>query len=379
MATSASAGVTPGSAPGRERMDKHLVDEERVDEDRVAQFLERVITDGGAAVAGLCTSLGDRLGLYAAMAGAGPLTSARLASRTGLVERYVREWLAAQVAGEYVTYVPGTDTYELPDEHAVVLADPDSAHYAAGFFTMLQAVYATEDALMDAFRTGEGVGWQEHGPALFAGTAKFFRPGYAASLVPEWLTALDGVVAKLERGGRVADVGCGYGYSTMLMAEAFPASHFYGFDFHPPSIRAARGIAAERGLADRVRFDVATAQDFPGKGFDLITFFDCLHDTGDPGGALRCAEQALADGGTCMIVEPNGSADVQENATPVGRALTAASVAVCLPSALAQHGPQALGNHAGEEAMRTIAADAGLRRWRLAAESPVNRVYAVGR
>ncbi|BDM68494.1 SAM-dependent methyltransferase [Streptomyces nigrescens] len=363
VATSTSAGAPSGA----------------VDQERVQRFLEKVIADGGAAVAGLCTSLGDRLGLYTAMAGAGPLTSARLAARTGLIERYVREWLDAQVAGEYVTYTPGTDTYQLPDEHAAVLADPDRSTYAAGFFTMLQAVYATEDSLMEAFRTGEGVGWEEHSPALFAGTAKFFRPGYTAALVPEWLTALDGVVEKLERGARVADIGCGYGYSTTLMARAFPRSYFRGFDFHRPSVEAARGIAAERGLADRVSFDVATAQDFPGEGFDLITFFDCLHDIGDPGGALRHAEHALADGGTCMIVEPNASANAQENTNPVGRALTAASVAVCLPSALAQHGPQALGNHAGEEAMRRIADDAGLHHWRLAAESPVNRVYAVGR
>ncbi|KOG50445.1 class I SAM-dependent methyltransferase [Streptomyces decoyicus] len=359
-----SAGVTPGAS---------------VDEERVQRFLEKVITDTGAAVAGLCTSLGDRLGLYTAMAGAGPLTSAQLAARTGLVERYVREWLAAQVAGEYISYAPGTDTYRLPDEHAAVLADPDLPTYAAGFSTLLQAIYATEDTLLEAFRTGEGVGWEEHGPALFAGTAKFFRPGYAASLVPEWLTSLDGVVEKLERGARVADVGCGYGYSTTLMAQAFPRSHFDGFDFHGPSIEAARGLVAEQGLDDRVSFEVATAQDFPGEDFDLITFFDCLHDIGDPGGALHHAEHALADGGTCMVVEPNTSANAQENANPIGRALTAASGAVCLPSALAQHGPQALGNHAGEEAMRQIADEAGLHHWRLAAESPVNRVYAVGR
>ncbi len=228
-----SAGVSPGAA---------------VDEDRVQRFLEKVITDTGAAVAGLCTSLGDRLGLYTAMAGAGPLTSAQLAARTGLAERYVREWLAAQVAGEYIGYAPGTDTYLLPDEHAAVLADPDLPTYAAGFSTLLQAIYATEDTLMEAFRTGEGVGWEEHGPALFAGSAKFFRPGYAASLVPEWLTALDGVVEKLERGARVADVGCGYGYSTTLMAQAFPRSHFDGFDFHRPSVEAARGLVAEQGL-----------------------------------------------------------------------------------------------------------------------------------
>ncbi|MGW7578414.1 class I SAM-dependent methyltransferase [Streptomyces sp. NPDC054765] len=360
----ASADVTPGAT---------------VDEDRVQRFLEKVISDSGAAAAGLCTSLGDRLGLYPAMAGAGPLTSAELAARTGLVERYVREWLAAQVAGEYVSYAPGTDTYLLPDEHAAVLADPELPTYAAGFSTLLQALYATEDILMEAFRTGEGVGWEEHGPALFTGAAKFFRPGYAAALVPQWLTALDGVVEKLERGARVADVGCGYGYSTTLMAQAFPSSHFEGFDFHRPSVEAARGIAAGQGLDDRVSFEVATAQDFPGEDFDLITFFDCLHDTGDPGGALHHAEEALADDGTCMIVEPNTSGNAQENANPVGRTLTATSVAVCLPSALAQHGPQALGNHAGEEAMRQIADEAGFHHWRLAAESPVNRVYAVGR
>ncbi|WP_275465454.1 class I SAM-dependent methyltransferase [Streptomyces noursei] len=348
-------------------------------EDRVDAFLERVIADGGAAVAGLCTSLGDRLGLYRAMAGAGPLTAAQLAARTGLVERYVREWLAAQVAGEYVTYAPERGTYLLPDAHAAVLADPALASYAAGFFTVLQAVYATEDSLMEAFRTGAGIGWEEHGPALFEGTAKFFRPGYTAALVPEWLAALDGVVEKLERGGTVADIGCGYGYSTALMARAFPNSRFTGYDFHRPSVEAARGVAAEQGVADRVSFEVAAADDFPGADFDLITYFDCLHDIGDPGAALRHAAHALAEGGTCMIVEPNASARDEENATPVGRVLTAASVAVCLPSALAQHGPQALGNHAGEGALRDLADAAGLHHWRLATQSPVNRVYAVGR
>jgi len=347
-----------------------------MDEDRMAQFLERVITDAGAAVAGLCTSLGDRLGLYTAMASAGPLTSRQLAIRTGLHERYVREWLAAQVAGEYLTYDAQTDSYLLPDEHAAVLADPRAPTYAAGFFTMLQALYDTEDTLMEAFRTGEGVGWAEHGAALFEGTAKFFRPGYSAQLVPEWITAIDGLEEKLRHGASVADIGCGYGYSTMLMARAFPASTFHGYDFHEPSIDKARGIAEEQGLADRVEFDVASAQDFPGDGFDLITFFDCLHDIGDPGGALRQAARSLAEDGTCMIVEPNASADVLENVNPIGRAVTASSVAVCLPSALAQHGPEALGNHPGEEAVRRIADRAGLHHWTLAAESPVNRVYA---
>ncbi|AEW95297.1 MULTISPECIES: class I SAM-dependent methyltransferase [Streptomycetaceae] len=349
------------------------------DEDRVAEFLERVVTDGGAAVAGLCTSLGDRLGLYRAMAGAGPLTSTRLADRTGLVERYVREWLAAQVAGGYVTYDPADDAYRLPDEHAAVLGDPDAPTYAAGFFTLLQALYGTEDALLQAFRTGDGVAWAEHSGALFSGTAKFFRPGYADCLVSRWLPALEGVVGKLEAGAEVADIGCGYGYSTALMARAFPRSRFHGFDFHAPSVEAARSIAAAEGLADRVDHQVSGAHDFPGTGYDLITFFDCLHDMGDPGAALRHVAQALADDGTCLIVEPNASADPRENATPVGRVVTATSVAVCLPAALAQQGPQALGNHPGEPTLRHLAAQSGLTAWRRVAETPVNVVYEVRR
>ncbi|MEV4754780.1 class I SAM-dependent methyltransferase [Micromonospora sp. NPDC049559] len=327
----------------------------------------------------MSTSLGGRLGLYTAMAGAGPLTSRQLADRTGLVERYVREWLAAQVAGEYVRYDPDSDTYLLPDEHAAVLADPTSPAYAIGSFTMLQALYRSEDALMAAFRTGAGVGWEQHAPELFEGVATFFRPGYAASLVAEWLPALDGVVAKLETGASVADVGCGYGYSTLLMARAFPNSRFHGYDFHGPSIEAARRMAAEQGLSDRVTFEVATAQAFPGGPYDLVTFFDCLHDLGDPGGALRHAEKVLAEDGTCMIVEPNTAANPLDNINPVGRAFTATSVTLCLPSAMAQEGPHALGNHAGEEAMRTIADEAGLRTWKLAMETVTNRIYDVKR
>ncbi|MEZ0091664.1 class I SAM-dependent methyltransferase [Streptacidiphilus sp. EB129] len=352
---------------------------EAMDEDKVMEFLGRVVTDAGAAVAGLCTSLGDRLGLYTAMAGAGPLTAAQLAEKTGLVERYLSEWLAAQVAGEYVLYDPEMDAYLLPDEHAAVLADPAAPTYAAGFLTMMQALYGSEDALMEAFRTGAGVGWEEHSSALFAGTAKFFRPGYTGALVSEWLPAMNGTVGKLQRGAEVADVGCGYGYSTMLMAAAYPNSHFHGFDFHQPSIEAAREIAKEQGMADRVGFEVAGAENFPGDHYDLITFFDCLHDMGDPGRALAHAQETLAEDGSCMIVEPNVSADVRENINPIGRAVVSASVAVCLPSALAQHGPQSMGNHAGEDAMRHLADEAGLHHWKLAAESPVNRVYAASR
>ncbi|GII54228.1 SAM-dependent methyltransferase [Planotetraspora thailandica] len=350
-----------------------------LDQDRVSQFMERVASDSAAALAGLCTSLGARLGLYTAMAEAGPLTSEQLAERTGLVERYVREWLASQVAGQYVHYDAETRTYSLPDEHAAVLADATAPTYLIGAFTMLKPLYGTEDALADAYRTGAGVGWQEHEPELFEGVATFFRPGYSAMLVQEWLPALDGVAEKLERGASVADVGCGFGYSTVLMAQAFPTSRFHGFDFHAPSILAARKAAEEHGVSDRVTFDIGGAQDFSGDDYDLITYFDCLHDLGDPGAAFRRAREALAENGTCMVVEPNASADPLALVNPIGRSFASTSATLCLPVAMAQEGPQALGNHAGEEAMRRIADEAGLHRWRLAAETLTNRVYDVRR
>lgn len=353
--------------------------EKMLDEDRVMDFLGRVVADSAAAFAGLSTSIGARLGLYGAMAGAGPLTSEQLAERTGLAERYVREWLAAQVAGEYVHYDLETNSYVLPAEHAAVLADSAAPTYAVGAFTMLKALYGAEDALVAAYRTGEGVGWQEYGPELHEGVATFFRPGYAASLVREWLPALDGVVEKLERGVSVADVGCGFGHSTLFMAQAFPQSRFHGFDFHGPSIEAARRAAAAQGLSDRVTFEVAAAQDFPGGNYDLITFFDCLHDLGDPGAALRRAEQMLSDDGSCMIVEPNTSATPLDSTNPIGRSFASTSATLCLPVAMAQKGPYALGNHAGEEALRKIASESGLHSWKVATETLTNRIYDVKR
>jgi SAM-dependent methyltransferase len=350
-----------------------------VNQDRLQEFLGRVVVDSGAAFAGLSTSIGARLGLYEAMATAGPLKSPELARRTNLAELYVKEWLALQVANQYVEYSPGDDTYELPEEHAAVLADRESATYAVGSFVMLQALYGTENALIEAFRTGGGIAWGAHQPELFEGVATFFRPGYAAFLVQEWLPSLDAVVPKLERGASVADVGCGYGHSTLMMARAFPESRFRGFDFHGPSVEQARKNAAEAGLSDRVTFEVASALDFPGDRYDLITYFDCLHDLGDPGAAFEHAERALAAGGSCMVVEPNASPSPEKNIHPVGRAYTATSVALCLPAALAQQGPHALGNHAGEEALREIAAAAGLAGWRLATETVTNRIYEVKR
>jgi 2-polyprenyl-3-methyl-5-hydroxy-6-metoxy-1,4-benzoquinol methylase len=349
------------------------------DHAQTGAFLERVMADVGAARAVMLTSLGSRLGLYTAMAGAGPVTSEDLAKRTDLSERLVREWLASQVAGEYVRYDPAAQTYLLPDAHAAVLADADSPAYAIGSFTVTGSLYEAEDRLVDAFRSGEGLGWDQYAPAMYEGTAVSFRTGYKENLVQSWLPGLDGVVKKLEGGASVADVGCGYGYSTLLMAQAYPASRFHGYDFHQASIEKARRLAAEQGLADRVTFEVATAQDFPGEKYDLITFFDSLHDQGDPGGALRHAEQVMAPDGTCMIVEPNASGNLLDNINPVGRMYTTSSVAVCLPAAMAQKGPHALGNHAGEEAMRAIADEAGLHTWNLVQQSVMNCVYDVKR
>jgi 2-polyprenyl-3-methyl-5-hydroxy-6-metoxy-1,4-benzoquinol methylase len=349
-----------------------------VQEDRMRDFRAQVIRDAAAALCGVTVSIGDRLGLYTAMAGAGPLTSQQVAASTALVERYVREWLAVQVANGYVDYDPMEETYTLPDERAAVLADPMSSTYLAGAFLRLQAAYATEDQLVKAFRSGSGVGWDEHPDALFSGTAKFFRSGYLANIVAGqgWLPALDGVVDKLTAGGWVADVGCGYGYSTIVMAQAFPASTFVGFDYHQPSIEAARKLAAEAGVGDRVSFEVASAQEFPGTGYDLITCYDCVHDLGDPAGAARHARQAIADDGTWMIVEPNTSERLEDNiSNPLRRMFMAGSMIFCLPAALAQHGPYALGNHAGEQAIRDIVVGERWSRWRRATETPVNFVY----
>ncbi|GGM18725.1 SAM-dependent methyltransferase [Streptomyces fumigatiscleroticus] len=313
------------------------------------------------------------------MSGAGALTSEGLAEKTGLVERYVREWLAAQVAGAYVLHDPKTNTYVLPDEHAAVLADDSLPTYVGGGFTMLKPLYSAEEALASAYRNGGGVNWEDYGPELAQGVAAFFKPGYEAVLVQEWLPAMEGVEAKLRQGASVADVGCGFGHSTVLMAKAFPHSRFHGFDFHEPSVEAARKLAEEAGVGDRVTFEVAAAHDFPGDAYDLVTFFDCLHDLGDPGAALRRAEKSLADDGSLLVVEPNASAEPGENIDPIGRSFASTSAVLCLPAAMAQGGPHALGNHPGQDALKAIAAEVGLRSWRLAVETVTNRIYDVKR
>jgi SAM-dependent methyltransferase len=345
-----------------------------VDKSKLKEFVDRVIADLGAGMSAALVLLGDRLGLYKAMAGAGPLTPAALADKTGTSERYVREWLANQAAGGYVAYDPAAGTYTLPDEHALALADEDSEAFLPGNFQLLAAMFAAVPRLAECFRSGGGLGWGEQDPLLFEGSERSFRPGYRSHLVARWIPALEGVEAKLRRGARVADVGCGRGTTTILLAVAFPASRFFGFDTHAPSIEVARQRAAETGVADRVVFQVAQATDYPGSGYDLVAHFDCLHDMGDPVGAGRHVRQTLAADGTWMIVEPFACDKVEDNLNPVGRLLYAASTMICVPASLAQHGP-ALGGQAGEARIREIATAAGFTRFRRAARTRFNQVF----
>jgi SAM-dependent methyltransferase len=353
-----------------------------VDEARLAAFMGKILEDCGAAASVPLVVLGDKLGLYRAMGDGAPVTAADLAARTGTAERYVREWLAGQAAGGYVTYDgPGADgdvdrgrRYHLEPEQAAVLADDAAPTCMLGAFEVFNAAVQIGPRLLETFRTGEGVGWHEHVPALFSGTARFFRNGYAADLVASWLPALDGMVDRLTAGGRVADVGCGYGHSTLLMAQAYPASTFVGYDYHAESLESARLLAAEAGLSDRVTFEVASAGDFPGTGFDLIAYFDCLHDMGDPAGALTHARAALAPEGTVLLVEPYAGDDVADNLNPVGRLYYSASALICTPASLSQPVGAALGTQAGEARLRAVAAEAGFTRFRRAAETPFNLV-----
>lgn len=352
----------------------------RPDGEDPMEFLVRVLADAAASVTGLTVSLGDQLGLYRAMAAAGPLTSAELAARTGTEERHVREWLHSQVTAGYVRLdrpESGPELYELPAAHAAVLADDDSPYAAIGIFGALQALYRMEDRLLESFRGGAGVGWGDYPPEMFRAIGRFFRPGYQANVVEHWLPGLHDNAKRLTDGGHVADVGCGVGHSTLLMAEAYPAAAFHGLDSHDASIDVARETARARGLGDRVRFSVAGAGDLAGldSPYDLITFFDCLHDMGDPLTALRSARRSLSDRGSVMLVEPRTSADPEANADPIGRLFLAVSPVLCLPAAMAQEGGHALGNHPGEETLRDLAREAGFPNWRRVAESPVNAVY----
>ncbi len=345
-----------------------------IDEAKLEAFMGQAVTDMGAIISAPLFLIGEKLGLYKAMAHAGPLTSEQVAERAGAAERYVREWLRNQAAGGYVTYDPDADTYELPDEQALALADEDSPFYILGAYELIASLYADEDRLREAFRGGEGVGWHEHDHRLFRGTERFFRPGYRGHLVAEWLPALDGVVEKLERGATVADVGCGHGASTIILAEAFPNSEFYGFDYHEASIEAAREAAKEAGVDDRITFAVASAKDYPGTDYDLVCVFDCLHDMGDPVGASAHVRETLADDGTWMVVEPYANDAVEENLNPVGRVFYGASTVICTPASLDQEVGLALGAQAGEARLAEVITEGGFSTVRRATETPFNLI-----
>jgi SAM-dependent methyltransferase len=345
-----------------------------VDEAKLEQFVGSMVGDLGATLNTALVRIGDQLGLYRAMKGAGPLTAAELAERTGTAERYIREWLAAQAAGGYVAYDGASGRYELPPEQALALADEESPAFMLGGFQLAASVLADEPKLAEAFRTGEGVGWHEHDHRLFEGTERFFRPGYRANIIDSWIPALDGVEAKLRAGARVADVGCGHGASTLIMAREFEASTFVGHDYHEGSIDAAAAAAVAEGLGDRVSFEVAGAKDYVGSGFDLICFFDALHDMGDPVGALVHARESLAPAGTVMIVEPFAGDRVEDNLNPVGRVYYCASTMLCTPGSLDQEVGLALGAQAGEARLAEVAREAGFSHFRRAAETPLNLV-----
>jgi SAM-dependent methyltransferase len=346
-----------------------------IDESKLNELLGRTIVDfGGVHIASLVL-IGDRLGLFRALASYGALTSTELASRTETSERYVREWLNAQAASSYVTYDAKTGRYSLTPEQALVFANEDGPAFIVGAFQTAVAAARIVDKLTDAFRTGEGIGWHEHDHGLFHGIERFFRSSYVGNLVQSWIPALDGIQEKLEAGAYVADIGCGYGASTILMAQAFPASEFVGFDYHKESIAAANDRARRAGVAERCRFEVASAKNFPGKGYDLVAVFDALHDMGDPAGASRHVLSTLKPEGTFLIVEPYAGDRVEENLNPVGRAYYAGSTLICTPCSLAQEVGLALGAQAGEARTRAVVMGAGFTRFRRALQSPFNLVY----
>jgi SAM-dependent methyltransferase len=347
----------------------------QVDMDKLMQFVFRAVEEVGATVNTALVVMGDRLGLYHAMAGAGPLAPTELAERTGTAERYVREWLNAQAAGGYVTYDPDSGRYTLPPEQAVALTEPDSPAFLPGFFQLALGTLADAPKIVDAARTGTGFGWGEHVADVHEGCERFFRPGYNASLISAWLPALDGVVDKLERGALVADVGCGHGASTILMAQHFPNSVFVGSDYHAGSIETARRRAQEAGVADRARFEIAPAAAYDGTEYDLVTMFDCLHDMGDPAGAARHVRGTLKPDGTWMIVEPMAADRVEGNLNPVGRAFYSFSTLLCTPASLSQDVGLALGAQAGEARIADVVGTAGFTRFRRAAETPFNLVF----
>ncbi len=341
---------------------------------KLESFIGQLLGDLGGAFGIALVRMGLNLGLYTTLHREGPLTARALAERTGLAERYLREWLSYNAASNYLAYDAATQAFSLPPEQAAVLADETSAYYMADAYNAAAAYLDNQPAVERAFHTGAGVPWGNQSGCLFCAVARFFRPGYSANIVSYWLPALDGVVARLQGGGRVADVGCGHGYSTMMMAAAFPDSEFVGYDFHPASVEQARKHAGAHGAPPNVRFEVARAQDFPGTGYDLVTCFDCLHDMGDPAGAAAHVRQALKPGGAWMVVEPFAHDALEDNLNPVSRLYYAASTMVCVPTSLAQEVGAALGAQAGEKRLTAIIASGGFASVRKAAQTPINMV-----
>jgi SAM-dependent methyltransferase len=344
-----------------------------MDEAKLHEFLGKMVGDMGAAASAALVLIGDKLDLYKTLAKGGPLTSAELARHTVTTERYVREWLAAQAAAGYVEYDAAEDKFSMTPEQIAVFADDDSPFNMTGGYYGLAAVMRDEPKVAEAFRSGDGISWGDHDACLFCGTEKFFRPGYKANLTSSWIPALDGVEAKLKKGALVADIGCGYGASTMVMAEAYPKSKFFGFDFHHPSIMHARKVAQESGLPN-VRFETVTARKSPGSDYDLVAFFDCLHDMGDPVAAMSHAREILKADGTVLLVEPFARDTLAENLNPVGRMFYAFSTTICTPSALSQEGGMSLGAQAGEARLKEVATRAGFTRFRRATETPFNLI-----
>jgi SAM-dependent methyltransferase len=345
-----------------------------VDEAKLNQFVGQILSDLGGAASIALVRIGDGLGLYKTLHAKGPLTVGELASEAGVNERYLREWLSQQAASNYLSYDPATQKFAMPPEQAMVFAMDDSPVNMIGAFDLMAALLNSQDKVQAAFKDGGGVAWGDHSTCLFCSVARFFRPGYHNNLVSNWLPALYGVVAKLERGAHVADVGCGHGWSTVLMAKAFPNSLFVGYDFHPSSIEHAQAHAREHGVADNTRFEVATAKDYPGKDFDLVAFFDCLHDMGDPTGAAAHVRQSLKPDGSWMVIEPMAGDRLEDNLNPVGRLYYSGSTMVCVPTSLSQEVGAALGAQAGEAKLREVISAGGFSQIRRATETPFNMI-----
>jgi len=350
-----------------------------IDEKKLNDFMGRFVGDFGAVLHAPLVILGEKLGLYKALASAGAMSPAELAQKTETNARYIAEWLAANAASGYVQYDPGTGRYSMSAEQAFTLADETSPAYIPGAFLVAMSSFLDLPKLTSAFKTGNGVGWHEHHHCLFEGTEKFFRPSYAGNLVSSWLPSLDGVTAKLERGAKVADVGCGHGASTILMAKAYPNSRFFGFDSHAESIEEAKKRATAAGVDARVTFEVASAKAYPGSDYDLVACFDCLHDMGDPAGASKHVFTTLNDGGTWMIVEPNAKDRVEENLNPVGRIFYSASTMICTPASRSQEVGLALGAQAGEAKLTSVVKQGGFTRVRRATETPFNMILEARR